>query len=276
MLLAATVLRLVGIGFGLPLQLRPDEEIYAREIARMAATGDLAPRQFAYPGLSFHTLYLTLRGLHAAGDPFGLAPAEDDFAAFAARPLVAIRVQRALAALAGTLTVLAAFWIGCELGGRPAGLLAAAFTAVAPLLVRDSHFGVVDAPAACVATLAVAATLWGLRVRSIPSFLAAGALVGLAAGLRYLPAILLLPLLMAAWGAGRARGPGRIARLIWESRGRCEARGSPAWVSPRDWRPGSPSSWPHPGPCSPGRISARDSADSSACLPPASRDHPSR
>ena len=49
-LAVAAGLRFAGIGFGLPLELRPDEEVFRQAVARMAETGDLNPHRFEYGG----------------------------------------------------------------------------------------------------------------------------------------------------------------------------------------------------------------------------------
>ena len=92
---------------------------------------------------------------------------------------------RLLSVLLGAATVLLVFDIGRRLGGRVAGLAAAAVIAVAPGHVVHSHYLTVDVPATFLtaATLSVALRL--LAKRSMGMAALAGACAGLAAATKY-------------------------------------------------------------------------------------------
>jgi hypothetical protein len=208
-LVLAAVLRFAGIGFGLPFELRPDEEVFRHALARMAETGDLNPHRFEYGGALFHALYGVVRGVHAIVrlvDPSAAGTFED----FAKRPSAVIPIQRSLSALLGVATILLAWMAGRRLGGTAGGLTAAALLAVLFLPVRDAHFGTVDVPAAFASMAALVAILRAIDSGTKGAFVLAGALAGVATGIRYVPVVLALPLWFAAWRADRASGRGAL------------------------------------------------------------------
>jgi len=210
-LLLALVLRLIGLGFGLPAVYNPDEvAITARTLA--FAKGDLNPHNFLYPtfyfyalfawlGLSFIASWLTgaVTSLHAFQTQFFIDPTHIYLAG------------RLLGALCGTATVALTYTLATRLAETPrAGFAAALFLACAPGHVRDSHYVKHDVPA----TLAIViAELAILRLLSPPSptrgrtpFLIAGAACGVACSIHYYAVFLALPLVLAIVLAERARG----------------------------------------------------------------------
>ncbi len=106
-------------------------------------------------------------------------------------------VGRTLAALFDTVTVMLVFLLGRRLYGPAAGLLAAAFVALAVLHIQQARFFVSDP---FLTTAVVAAVYW--MVRRVESerwrdAVVAGALVGLAAGAKFSAIMLVLPLAVA-------------------------------------------------------------------------------
>ena len=112
---------------------------------------------------------------------------------------------RSLSALLGTLTIPVAFAIGARLGGRSAGLLAAALVALNPFLIWFSQEA---RPYALLVLLTAIATLWWLRAMTEPDRrapLAWGAAGALALLAHYFAVFLLIPqaaLLLRRAGAG--------------------------------------------------------------------------
>jgi hypothetical protein len=215
-LACAAALRLAGIGFGLPFELRPDEEVFRQSVARMAETGDLNPHRFEYGGTLYHALYGVARLVHAAYavvDPGGAG----SFAAFTRRAPEMALIQRVMSAVLGTWTVLLVFGIGRRLGSRSGGLIGAVLLSIMFLAARDSHFGTVDIPAAFAATWAVSLILRAGQTGTLASFAAAGVIAGLATAIRYTPGVLAFPLWIAA-------------RRVEREGGR---KGLSAWFGPR-------------------------------------------
>lgn len=216
LVLAAAALRLAGIRFGLPLDLRPDESIYSDAVVRILGEGTLHPGRFDYPALPFYLLAAVDWTVWSTGHLLGVA--HGSLEQLLADRTALVQIHRVVAAVMGTLTVPLVLVLGRRLSGRPAGLLAAVFLTVAFLHVRDSHFGVVEAPMTFLLTgaLVAIAGLWE-RGRWVDALLA-GLLSGLAAAMKYLPAVLVLPLAAAALrhplGGGRGLRAFRDGRLL--------------------------------------------------------------
>ena len=145
--LLGAVLRFVPIWFGLPFdEARPDE---ATAIGRAAAMldGDLNPRFFHWPSLTFYLF---------AGC-FSIASRIHSMLGF--NPVLTVNEQyvigRAVVAFAGTLTIIVLYSLTRQVAGEVTALVASFFLAIATLHVRDSHFAVTDV----IMTLLVTASL---------------------------------------------------------------------------------------------------------------------
>ena len=210
---AAAALRLWGLWFGLPhARARPDETA-AISIAIAVARGDPNPHFFHWPSFQLYALALIfrvdalLRG--EARDVLGALP----FGHYA-------MLGRAWVALSGVLTVPAVFLLGRRISGLEAGVAAAAFLAVAPLHVRDSHFAMTDVTM----TWLVISSLWLLaegaarfekpqaatwtpvRGSGLWTMCGAGVVGGLATGTKYTAAAILVPAALAhVWVAVKTR-----------------------------------------------------------------------
>jgi hypothetical protein len=172
--LAAT-LRVVGAGSGLPLPLlNPDEANIVPRAWELVHGGGLDPGWYDYPSLIFLVLA-----------PTQIALDEPSYGA-----------ARVVAVLIGMLGVAAAWWLGHAAYGRLAGLTGAAGVAVATTHVAYSRMAVTDV----LLTLGVTVTL-ALLVTGRLEW--AGVAAGLAASAKYPGAVLLAPLVVAAWGAWR-------------------------------------------------------------------------
>ena len=136
-LLAGAVLRFVPIWFGLPYtQARPDEET-ALGKAVDVLHGQLNPRFFHWPSLTFYLFAGVLWIARYAGRLLELGRE----LTFSEQALVA----RAMVAAAGTATIFVLFRLARRIAGEHTALIAAAFLAVAILHVRESHFAMTDA-----------------------------------------------------------------------------------------------------------------------------------
>lgn len=204
--LGALLLRLAGIGWGLPNDLRnhslhPDEPInyaYAQQIE--PAKGDFEPGFYNYG-----SLYLTL--LRVAGDvaaAYGESPAPSEPRSVWLAAGKGILAGRVVSAIAGAGTVLAIFLILRRFTRTLPAAMGALLVAVAPAHVVHSRFATVDV----VATFFVAlSTLYALRffrtveepALSAPwrAAILAGLFAGLAAGTKYTGLLVILTLYVA-------------------------------------------------------------------------------
>ncbi len=172
-LAGAATLRAVGIEYGLPFGnlLNPDEQSIVPRAWRMVHGGGLDPHWFDYPTL---LMYL-------------LAP----FQAWQGAP--SFLTARIVVLLAGVGAVAASWWLGRRAYGGSAGAVAAAAVAVEATHVAYSRMAVTDVPL----TLAVAVALTLMVARRLEW---AALAVGIAAGFKYPGVLLLVPLVVAAWG----------------------------------------------------------------------------
>lgn len=168
--LAAAVLRLWALPFGLPQPLaRPDEEAIASAVARIVRYGP-NPQFFDYPTAFFYAVALVEK---TAPDP-GLDTSR------------AITTARRISASCGILCVPLLFVAARRLCSERVAVIGAALLAVAFLHVRDSHFGVTDVPMTFMVLLAFAAIVSLPRDHPRwPPVAAAAFLCGLAASTKY-------------------------------------------------------------------------------------------
>src|SRR5262245_14319356 len=174
----AAVLRGVGAGSGLPLPLlNPDETNIVPRAWDLVHGGGLDPGWYDYPSLLFLLL-----------SPTQIAFDEPSYGA-----------ARVVAVLIGLAGVAAAWWLGRAAYGSLAGVTGAVGVAVATTHVAYSRMAVTDV----LLTLGVTVTL-ALLVTG--RFEWAGVAAGLAASAKYPGIVLLVPLVVAAWGAWRRLG----------------------------------------------------------------------
>ena len=180
----AALLRLVGIGYGLPLAvLNPDEASIVPRAWRMGQ-GHLDPGWYDYPSF--------LMGL--------LAPVQ----AFAGAP--SFGAARGVAVLLGLGGVAATWWLGRRAYGTGAAIVGAAAVAVATTHVAYSRVAVTDV----LLTLAVTCVL-ALAIEGRIEW--AGLAVGLAASAKYPGAIAAVPVVVAGWGRWRSSATPRRSPL---------------------------------------------------------------
>lgn len=216
---AALALRVAGLQYGLPAVYNPDEvAIMARTLS--FAKGSLNPHNFLYPTFYFYVLFGWLGVYLAFMYISGRAGSLDALQRlYFTEPSGLYTAGRALGALAGTATVLLVYRLATRLTNRRAGLAAAAFMAVAPLSVRDSHYVKHDVFATMLVVAAYAAIV---RVWPAPSaeepgrrqvLLASGA-CGAAFSTHYYCIFLALPLAWAIVQAWRVRGWACVVRML--------------------------------------------------------------
>jgi 4-amino-4-deoxy-L-arabinose transferase-like glycosyltransferase len=134
--IVGAALRFVPIWFGLPYpQARPDEETAVGKAVEVLG-GELNPRFFHWPSLTFYVLAGVLGAAAGMREALGI----EGQVHFAERALIA----RGVIALAGTVTLIVLFRLTQRVSGDTVALLAAAFLAVAILHVRESHFAMTD------------------------------------------------------------------------------------------------------------------------------------
>ncbi len=186
-------LRLIGIDFGLPLQLHPDEWSQV-DIARGMLAGDLNPHFFRYGSLTLYQL-VTLNGaleLMSGGAILSNA--------------TYYLTARVLSAVYGTATIGVVWWLGGLVGQSFVGWTAALLMAVAPEAVRQAHYATVDTALVFWMSLALAFGIWAFEKPSRP-WMPAAVAAGLAIGAKYTGAFVILPLLLLMFMARGVYAP---------------------------------------------------------------------
>jgi 4-amino-4-deoxy-L-arabinose transferase-like glycosyltransferase len=175
-----------GLGFGLPFDFRPDEELFTGRAVQMAVQHTLDPHFYIYPPLGLYLFALAewLLGVVAPAQ-LGAATQVDPSAEYLATRLVSVLALAATTGLVG-LAGRAAY-------GALAGSIAAATFAVAPLAVQNAHFGRID----IVALAFMALAMWaGGRADSRTGWAVAGVAAGLAAGTKYTVGVVIVYLVV--------------------------------------------------------------------------------
>lgn len=208
-LVVAAALRVWAIDFCLPSPYcRPDEEAVGA-IAMQIFARDPNPHWFDWPSLFLYLTALALVPVFKVGHALGWYRGEYHFLqTLSADPTAVYLSARLLSAAAGVLSVWLLYRAARRWFPRLESVASAAFLAGAFLHVRDSHFGVTDVMATCLAVASFACTV---RFDSHPetrTLLPAALLAGLAASTKYNAALILLPLL-AAIVLSRPRGSWR-------------------------------------------------------------------
>jgi dolichyl-phosphate-mannose-protein mannosyltransferase len=164
---------------------------------------------FANPPLFKYVLLTAYAADYAVQQILGLSASPQDFIAhFRADPSQLYLIARVTSAVIGSATAVAGYALGAAVGGRRVGLIAAWLTAVAYLLVRDSHFGVDDALVTLLVTIGLVLCIRIAHGGTRRDYAAGGALAGLAFAAKYDGIALLAPFVLAhvLRGANRRQG----------------------------------------------------------------------
>jgi 4-amino-4-deoxy-L-arabinose transferase-like glycosyltransferase len=188
---AGFALRFIGLAWGLPYEMHPDEPVILATVERMS-WGSLNPGFFIYPGFFMYQVFLLSRVV------FGMGGEHADL----------IYAARVLTAMYGWLTIGFVYLLGTRLGGRRLGTIAAGLVALMGALTLHAHYAVTDTPSTALATATVWLSVRAWQRRSYGELAAAAALAGLAVSTKYsVVPVCLVPWLGFMALAARARTP---------------------------------------------------------------------
>lgn len=215
----ALALRLAGLQYGLPAVYNPDEvAIMARALS--FANGTLNPHNFLYPTFFFYLLFAWVGAYLAIVWLTGGVPSLSALPAlYFTAPTGIYTAGRALGVVAGTATVAGVFRLAARLADTRTAIAAAAFLAVAPLHVRDSHYVKHDVPATLAIVLAylAIARIWPLAAAAgatTRQTIVAAAACGAAFSIHYYCVFLAIPLTLAVCCRWRAAGWTAVGRQV--------------------------------------------------------------
>jgi hypothetical protein len=195
-LAAGLLVRAKGISFGLPNTLcRPDEATII-ETAWNVFSGDPNPHFFYYPSLYIYLLagLFSLRyfALFLLEVPQDLLLAE-----MSTDPTPFFLIARSVSMLFGTATILFVYLVSRKLWSRSVALIAALFTSLCYLHVRDSHFATTDVTSTFFTIASVFFVMEAFEKERARDYIRAGVLAGMAASTKYGAMLVALPMLFA-------------------------------------------------------------------------------
>ncbi len=189
----ALLLRLVGLKFGFPHLLHPDEPTALKQVM-LFFSRDLNPRSFKMPSLYLYLLYFSSWIYWRVAEALGGSSVSPHLWADKTSFYL---IGRAWAAVLGAATVVTVFLTGKKLYGDRTAFGGALLTAVLPIHVLHSHYATVDIPVTFLITLSFLLSAMILRGGGLKCYLAAGLTAGLAAGMKYNGAFTVFPLFLA-------------------------------------------------------------------------------
>ncbi len=202
LLVGAFLVRIWGVGHGLPYAYNADENAHFVPKAIGLFGHDMNPHYFVNPPAYTYVLHAVFA--------VWFGGREGVSSAYASNPTEVFVVARVTAAVMGTLAVWLLYLAGTRFFDRRVGLLAAGLLAVAFLPVFYSHLALNDVPTLAPICFCLWASAGVLRLGRTRDYVAAGLALGLAAATKYTGGIVLLPLLGAAavqFVAPGGRGP---------------------------------------------------------------------
>lgn len=197
-LIAALVIRLIGIGHGLPYAYQIDEK-YVVNHAVGFGTGDLNPHNFHWPGTLLMYFIFMLYGIFfLIGWILRIFPTPQDFAElFIINPTAFYLIGRIAMAIMGTGTVYLTYLLGKKLYSAKVGLTGAFFLAFSRLMVGVDHMVLPDTMLVFLCVL-VLLFCYGIQMQGKRKFyMLAGLGIGLSMATKYSGAALVVPLGMA-------------------------------------------------------------------------------
>lgn len=204
LMVSGFVMRVWGIGYGLPYLYHPDEPMVQLALA-MIKTNDLNPHFFGYGSLFFYINAIVYWVYSLIGRGIGLFDSTADIPYLqiiglgVGKALLPseIIVGRLVSVLLGILCIPVAYWLGAQLSSRRVGLLAALFVTFSPPLVIHSQFITPNMLTTFLVLLTLAVLV---RSNTWPPRLAAiliGIVFGCAVASKYNAALLAIPCAMA-------------------------------------------------------------------------------
>lgn len=218
LLLLAALLRIGGIGFGLPALNDPDEPLFMLLAFGMLQRASFDPQWFGHPATTtLYCLAAIMAGVAVIGIASGNhASVEAVGQAVHADPSIVMVPARLFIALNGVACVWLTCRIGSQLWGRKAGLLAGFLLAINAVHVTWSQVVRTDVQASLFMLLCIQSSLAIFRHGRLRSHLLAGVFAGLACATKWPTALVILaPLAASLCRPGRSESAvRRLAALL--------------------------------------------------------------
>lgn len=208
-LLLALVLRVAGLGHGLPFVYNPDEvNIMSRALS---VAQDPNPHYFLYPSFFFYLLFAVMAGLFVLGRMGGRYSDLEHFTArFFEDPTAFYLAGRAVGAVSALATIVLTYHLAERHFGKVVARAASFLLAVAYFHVRDAHYLKHDVPCGLVILLALAAFDRAMEKKTLRSYVASGMAMGLAFATHYYTIFLGPAFLLCHWVSSGFRKLGNL------------------------------------------------------------------
>jgi len=193
----AFIMRVWGSQFALPVLYNVDEAQMVSAAVRFG-TGDLNPHSFIYPSLFKYVLFVAYGIYFIGGSVLGKFSSLIEFRyLYFNDPSVFYHIGRIISALAGSLTVLAVYFLGKKTYSKKVGFIAAIFFSFGSLHLLYSQVALSDVTMVFFATLSLYFMIRVSRERYVKNYVLAGIFGGLAISTKYNGVFLLIPLFVA-------------------------------------------------------------------------------
>ncbi|MDO9370969.1 MAG: glycosyltransferase family 39 protein [Sphingopyxis sp.] len=191
-LLIAALMRIDGVGFGLPALNDPDEPLFMSTALEMLSGPTLNPGWFGHPGtITFYSLMLVVALVGGLGVLTGRFADFDAFAAAVyADPGIIFLPARLLMVAFGVACVWMTWRLGRRLGGERLGLVAAAILAVNAVHIEYSQIIRTDVQASLFMLLCAQSSLAIAESGRRRNYLLAGLFAGLACATKWPAAVI--------------------------------------------------------------------------------------
>ena len=210
------LLRLYGIGFGLPHVYDPDEPVSVDTAVSMLVTHDLNPHWFGWPGTTLvYMLSVLFAGIFLVGRWLGVFESTVHLRElYFQDPTMLYLSGRVLLAVVGVASICVAYVIARRLFNRPTALIGAMLLALSPLHVFHSKLNRPD----ILLTFLILATFWScleiLERQAWSGYVLAGLFAGLGIATKYPAASVALVIVMAHLLSGPWRWTGLLKLLV--------------------------------------------------------------
>ena len=191
-LLIGLIIRLVGITYGLPLQLNIDEPTTISTSINLKHS--LNPDRFDWPHLYFYmngALYAVFSVFRSITELFGRIDALYSSSAL-------FLISRVFTAILGTLTIITTYFITNELfKSKKAAYISAFLVAILPIHVEESHFAKLDVAQAFFISIAFYYIIRLYNTSQAKYYALAGIFIGVATSVKYNAFLMAIPFALA-------------------------------------------------------------------------------
>ena len=195
------VIRLWGIGFGLPGTFFPDDEQLIVNKAIAMGSGDLNPYSFAYPTLQMYLTALLYGMLFIIGRLLGILSSVQDYQYlyFTNQTIFYLANRIFSGVIFGTATIWMTWKLGKEIYDKRTGIISALLLSLCYIHVRESHFGGVNIPLTfwSMTCLLFLCRIVGNQKNIWFNYIAAGLAIGIATSTKYTGIYLTIPFIFA-------------------------------------------------------------------------------